>query len=231
MRARLALMHCGAQCILREVLLKDKPAQLLEASSKATIPVLLLPTDNTGAAGSVAQNNNHRNNTTPSYRVIDESIDIMQWAMNENPLRHLEKSEQWLISETMSINEVNALIRQNDIKFKDHLDKYKYSDRHPEHPQAYYLEQAMPFLEKLERKLSNSPYLGGSQFRFVDAAILPFIRQFSMVEPKQFTSLDLPRLQRWLAIGLESDLFISVMHKVPQWKVESADNVVVFGNA
>ena len=93
--------------------------------------------------------------------------------------------------------------------------KYKYSDRHPEHSQAYYLKQAMPYLEKLESKLSNSPNLSGREFRFPDAAILPFIRQFSMVEPKEFNGLALPNLQRWLATGLESDLFVGVMKKYP----------------
>lgn len=87
----------------------------------------------------------------------------------------------------------------------------------------------MPFLEKLESVLSNSPYLGGSQFRFMGAAILPFIRQLSMVEPKHFCVLALPRLQQWLAQGLESDLFVSMMHRVPQWKANSAEELVVFG--
>ena len=207
MRARLALMHCGAQCILREVVLKDKPAQLFEVSSKGTVPVLVLPIED--------------KSTTPRYRALDESIDIMHWAMNENQSRHLQNAKEWLINETMSIDEINALISQNDFEFKDQLDRYKYSDRYPEHPQDYYLEQCMPFLEKLENILSRSPYLGGSQFRFPDAAILPFIRQFSMVKPKQFNALPLPKLQQWLAKGLESDLFISVMDKIPQWKGKS----------
>jgi glutathione S-transferase len=217
MRARLALMHCGAQCILREVLLKDKPAQLIEVSNKGTVPVLVLPIVD--------------KDSTSRYRVLDESIDIMHWAMNENPSRHLQNAEQWLINETMSADEINALINQNDFEFKDQLDKYKYSDRHPEHPQDYYLEQSMPFLEKLESILCHSPYLGGSQFRFPDAAILPFIRQFSMVKPEQFNALPLANLQHWLAKGLESDLFISVMDKTPQWKAESVEDQVVFGKS
>lgn len=225
MRARLALMHCGAQCELREVLLKDKPAQLLEISNKGTVPVLVLPTIINCAA---APETNSKRSTT-SYRVIDESIDIMRWAMNENPARHLQNANEWLSTEMMSINDMNALIEQNDVEFKDHLDKYKYADRHPEHSQAYYLDQAMPFLEKLEGILCASAYIGGHQFRFADAAILPFIRQFSMVEPKQFQTLALPKIQQWLAHGLESDLFLSVMPKFSQWKASSAEELVVFG--
>ena len=201
-RARLALKHCGAQYSHREVLLKDKPEHMLKVSNKGTVPVLLLP-DN-------------------GNRVIDESIEIMYWAMTENQLRHKANSKAWAVSDTMSIKEVNTLIEQNDVEFKDHLDKYKYSDRYPQHPQAFYLEQALPFLEKLEVNLSNSPYLGGSQFRFCDAAILPFVRQFSMVEPHEFTALPFPNLQLWLARGLESDLFLSVMQKFPQWKAQNS---------
>lgn len=227
MRARLALMHCGAQCVLREVVLKEKPAHMLQVSTKGTVPVLVLSTEGHTSTGSVADGLGDRNNTSANTRVIDESIDIMHWAMNENPTRHLENAQEWQITGSMNVDEVNALIWQNDFEFKGHLDKYKYSDRHPEHSQVYYLEQAMPFLEKLENILCNSPFLGGSHFRFADAAILPFIRQFSMVKPRQFNALPLPKLQKWIKFGLESDLFVSVMHKVPQWMGESDEEVVI----
>lgn len=227
MRARLALMHCGAQCEIREILLKEKPPQMLEVSSKGTVPVLVLPTETNNATGSDVSNSDD----AVSYRVIDESIDIMRWAMYDNPARNKQQSKQWLITETMSVEEIDRLIEQNDGDFKYFLDKYKYSDRHPEHPQAYYLEQAMPFLEKLDGNLSHSPYLGGRQFRFPDAALLPFIRQFSMVNPKQFNALALPALQQWLAQGLESELFLSIMQKLPQWKAESGASVTLIGNS
>lgn len=233
MRARLALMHCGAQCILREVSLKNKPEQMLKASSKGTVPVLILQALENGlhalekgASAALHDNNNRLKN----HRVIDESIDIMHWAMNENPSRDRQNANSWQATETMSTDEVDALINQNDFEFKEQLDKYKYSDRHPEHPQHYYLEQAIPFLEQLENRLAKSPYLGGSQFRFPDAAILPFIRQFSMVEPKTFDSLALPNTQHWLAKGLKSDLFVSVMTKYSIWQpVESSP--VFFGDS
>lgn len=236
MRARMALMHCGAQCTLREIALKNKPAQLLKLSSKGTVPVLMLPTEGNGFSTHSAGNSttesitdDSSNRMTAGYSVIDESIDIMHWAMKKNPSRDLLNSNEWLITETLSFDEIDTLIWQNDFEFKEHLDKYKYSDRHPEHQQTYYLQRAMPFLEKLDELLSNSPYLGGSQFRYSDAAILPFVRQFSMVEHKQFNALALPNLQRWLSRGLECDLFASVMHKVPLWNEESGEGQVVFG--
>lgn len=62
MRARMALHAAGIICELREVLLRDKPAAMLEASPKGTVPVLLL-----------------ENGT-----VLDESLAIMDWALNRN---------------------------------------------------------------------------------------------------------------------------------------------------
>ncbi len=240
-RARLALQHCGAQCELREVVLKDKPNHLLEVSEKGTVPVLLLPKQispnpifpnqilpNQSTDGPESENLKQEGQTT--FRVIDESIEIMRWAMLENPHRQIENAEQWLHTEAMSEKEIIAFITQNDTEFKLQLDKYKYSDRHPEHPQSYYLEQAMPFLEKLEGLLATSSHLSSNYFGFMDAALLPFVRQFSMVQPKQFNSLPLPKLQQWLAHGLNSDLFLSVMRKYAPWQANSSEAIVVFGN-
>jgi len=225
MRARLALMHCGARCVLREVSLKDIPAEMLNASGKGTVPVLILQAVENGESVDLLEHNWRQQH----QRVIDESIDIMRWAMNENPSRDRYNANAWQTTEAMNTDEVDALIHQHDFEFKDQLDKYKYSDRHPEHAQHYYLEQAVPFLEQLENRLAKSPYLGGGQFRFPDAAILPFIRQFSMVDPKSFDSLALPNLQRWLARGLKSDLFTSVMTKYSIWQGESDEESPVFG--
>ncbi len=225
MRARLALMHCGAQCILREVALKAKPSEMLSVSSKGTVPVLLVPSEKNNSTQSV----NTTNGSLTNYKVIDESIDIMHWAMKENATRHLDNAEAWLATENLNSDEIDALISRNDDEFKSQLDKYKYSDRHPEHPQSYYLEQAMPYLNALETVLRNSQYLGGSQFRFIDAAILPFIRQFSMVDTKQFEALELPRLQQWLAHGLQSELFASIMHKISPWDPDTSEAPIVFG--
>lgn len=62
MRARLAVAASGLQVELREVLLRDKPATMLEASPKGTVPVMLLP-DGT---------------------VLEESYGIMEWALGQN---------------------------------------------------------------------------------------------------------------------------------------------------
>ncbi len=69
MRARMALAASGAEVMLREVLLKDKPAELLAASPKATVPVLVLSED----------------------QALEESLDVMQWALEHcDPLGWLD---------------------------------------------------------------------------------------------------------------------------------------------
>jgi glutathione S-transferase len=68
MRARMAIGSSGVQVALREVVLRDKPAEMLEASPKGTVPVLVLPNGN----------------------VIDESLDIMRWVLGGND------PEDWL---------------------------------------------------------------------------------------------------------------------------------------
>ncbi|MEQ9124984.1 MAG: glutathione S-transferase N-terminal domain-containing protein, partial [Alphaproteobacteria bacterium] len=62
MRARLALAASGVEVRVREIILRDKPPEMLAASPKGTVPVLVL-TDS---------------------RVIDESLDIMRWALARN---------------------------------------------------------------------------------------------------------------------------------------------------
>ena len=62
MRARLSLLMRGVAVELREVVLRAKPAAMLEVSAKATVPVLVLP----------------------DQRVLDESLDIMRWATAES---------------------------------------------------------------------------------------------------------------------------------------------------
>ena len=60
-RARIALANSGVACDLREIVLRDKPAQFLEASKSATVPCLV--TDE---------------------QTLDESLDIMIWALEQH---------------------------------------------------------------------------------------------------------------------------------------------------
>lgn len=188
MRARLALAVSGTRCSLREVKLSAKPQEMLAASPKATVPVLLLP-DGT---------------------VIDESLDVMRWALKErDPERWLERDDP-------------ALIAANDTEFKYALDRYKYPERHESDP-LLHREKGLAFLREIEDRLADRPQLCGPARGFADAAIMPFVRQFAAVDRAWFDAQPLPKLQRWLAGHLSSDLFAGVMLRVPPWSPGDAE--------
>ena len=185
-RARMALEYAGIGIELREVSLKDKPRAMLKVSNKKTVPVLI---DLDGT-------------------VVDESMDIMFWALQQND------RDEWLAQAEHSA----MLIEENDFQFKPWLDKYKYSVGHAEHPQSYYREKAGTFLENLNRRLSANRYLIDQQVRLADIAIFPFIRQFAFVDKAWFDAAPYPKLKNWLDSWLESQLFNSVMQKHPIWQ-------------
>ena len=190
MRARLAIASSKIPCELREVVLKDKPAQLISLSAKATVPVL----------------------HTTDGEVIDESIDIAYWALQQND------PQQWLQSLSMQQQEpLHELIALNDGEFKYFLDRYKYADRYPEHDEQYYREQGEKTLTKLETLLARNGCLLTTQWTLADIALLPFIRQFAFVDKAWFDSAPYPHVRRWLNDFLDSALFKQIMPKFAQW--------------
>ena len=179
----MALAYCGIEVELREVKLNNLPSAMLALSPKGTVPVLDLG----------------------DGQVLEESMDIIDWALAQND------PEDWLRSE-------NALIVENDESFKPKLDRYKYADRYPEKSQQEYREMAIPYLQKLNSQLRNSAYLIDDGISKVDIAIMPFIRQFAGVDPLWFAGCEFEALRDWLQNFLQSALFQKVMPKFPIWK-------------
>ena len=196
MRARMAIAYSEIPVELREVKLREMPAVLLAASPKATVPVLVLPTG----------------------EVIDESLDIMYWAVQQNDPDH------WWGKGLEAT--ITALVSENDNEFKAHLDHYKYADHHPEIDAQVSRTNAMQFLDKLEARLAAQPYLCGRSITLADIAIFPFVRQFSMVDATWFAEQPLPKLQHWLKGFLEGALFNSVMQKYAVW--QAGDSPIAF---
>jgi glutathione S-transferase len=183
MRARMALWAAQVQVELREVSLREKPQHLLHISPKATVPVLQLP-DGT---------------------VLEQSLDIMHWALQQ------KDAQGWLKSDAQA---ASALIRLNDGEFKQALDRYKYPDRYPKRSQLFYREQGEQFLQRLETALAGHRYLLGDVASIADVAIFPFIRQFAAVDAEWFAQSDYVSLRAWLAGWVGSVLFDEVMQKV-----------------
>ncbi len=184
-RARMAIRISGIAVDMQEVKLRDKPAALLACSPKGTVPVLQLP----------------------DGRVIDESLDIMLWALSIND------PEQWLDRPNGLSDKAMALITQNDEPFKKALDYYKYAVRFPEHSEQYYREQAEFHLVDLDARLSQESYLMGNRLTLPDMAIFPFIRQFANVDKDWFYASQYTRLIQWLDARISSSLFTAVMQK------------------
>ncbi len=141
--------------------------------------------------------------------VIDESIDIMKWAMAQS-------SAEWFHS---NIKVQDEMILHNDTTFKQWLDKYKYHNRHPENTLDFYRDKCVEILSDYEILLSKNLCLLGDKIQLVDAAIFPFVRQCANVDRQWFSST-FPSVERWLESWIQSKLFVRVMPKFEAWKLD-----------
>ncbi|MCL1627568.1 MULTISPECIES: glutathione S-transferase [Roseinatronobacter] len=180
-RARLALASTGVQVELREILLRDKPAAFLATSPSGTVPCLV-----TGDG------------------VIDESLDIMLWALRQHD------PEGWLDMPQKGYD----WIARNDGPFKHALDRVKYASRYPKDDSAAHLADACAHLSALDATLDEWLF---DRPTLADYAMLPFIRQFAFIDKPWFDAQDWPRLHGWLACFLTSGRFAKVMTKAPVW--------------
>ncbi|OQK17013.1 glutathione S-transferase [Methyloprofundus sedimenti] len=197
-RARMALKYSGIKVYLREIELKNKPAEMLQSSAKGTVPVLLL------------------GNGT----IIDESRDIMHWALEQND------PYAWLPKENADASGlIYSLLDDNDFIFKNWLDRYKYADQHPEQSAEYYRSQGEQFLTLLEHRLGQHHFLMGDNVSMADIGIFPFIRQFALVDRDWFYLSPYHNLQAWLDHFIQCQLFMSVMEKYSPW-TESSEPLI-----
>ena len=190
MRARMALRYAKIDVEIREIALREKPLHMLAVSPKGTVPVLVLV----------------------SGKVLEQSLDIMDWALAQSDV------DEWIV-QNQEVQKLTAdLIATNDGAFKQALDKYKYAIRFPENPPDVYRVQGEAFLQRLESLLQQNAYLCCNTVSKADVAIFPFVRQFSMVDEVWFETANYPALKTWLNGFLNSQFFIDVMQKYPVWK-------------
>ncbi len=187
MRARMALRLAGIEVEIREISLREKPTHMLQISPKGTVPVLVLP----------------------DGKVIDESLEIMLWALKTHGLgTNIHAGARAVVL---------ALISENDTLFKRGLDAYKYPERYPSKTQIQHRADSELFLQKLENFLYEHLFLFSATPNLGDIAIFPFVRQFAAVDASWFETAPYPKLQTWLHGLVESELFISVMEKQPTY--------------
>ena len=194
MRARLALSHSKTTIEIREVLLKNRPRELYQISKKGTVPVLELP----------------------NQTAIDESIDIMVWA-----IKHSESD--WL---KINVNEQMNLISLNDNQLKPWVRKYKYFTNYIQKDQSYYRNKCGEILAIYDEKLKISDFIQGDKMQLVDAAIFPLIRQMHKVD-ESYIQKNFFNLNKWLERWLASYLFKTIMSKYEPW-VTGAKPIFIF---
>lgn len=213
MRARLGLLMARQQVMLRAVTTKDKPAEMLAISPKGTIPVLMLP----------------------DSRVIDESLDIMLWALQQDDPEDLLHKDQ-----PEDLPAMLELIRRNDQDFKPQLEIYKKAKRFRLETEIEERQKCEVFIAELEQSLSGNQqaveegsegeasggYFIGQKPGLIDYALLPFVRQFSRVNRAWFIAAPYPNLRAWLDRHLQSRVYSKAMAKYPLWLDKHQESVL-----
>ncbi len=196
MRARLGIVMAQQQVMLRAVTTKNKPEEMLAASPKGTIPVLVLP----------------------NSRVIDESLDIMIWALQQNDPEDLLHKD--------APNDLPAmidLVKRNDKNFKPQLEIYKKAKRFHQKNEIEERQKCEIFIAELEQRLTTKSLATGGEYfvgqkpGLIDYALLPFVRQFSRVNRPWFIQAQYPNLRAWLEAHLQSRNYAKAMAKYPLW--------------
>lgn len=201
MRARIAIFKSNETVLLRDLVLSNKPEEMLKASPKGTVPVVVLP----------------------NRDVIEESFDVMLWALNKSdPQNLLHKHAELLLSDML------ALINEFDRDFKVSLEAYKCAKRYKENNIVECRQACEAYIQRLEILLTKHVFLMSDQESLADIALVPFIRQFARVERQWYLQSPYPKLKQWLNGYLQSPMFTKVMAKYPLWL--DNNEVILFGN-
>ena len=188
-RARLALAAAGISVEVREVALKAKPPELLEASAKGTVPVLV----------------------RPGGEALEESLAIVLWALGTS-------AGGEAVADALRAGEAAALLAECDGAFKRHLDGFRYGDAGRDGHREAALAILRRWSSRLEALAAGGEVAGGSGASTgastgafpggsrpawlapLESAVLPFVRQFRLSDPAAFAQEpQLAGLQRRLA--------------------------------
>jgi len=195
MRARLALSAARLDIGVREVVLRDKPAEMLEASPKGTVPVLVLE----------------------SGEVIDESLDVMRWALAQ------AAPESWLdadAGETDALIAQNDGPFKRALDRYKYPNRYEDEGADPVENRG----AGLAIVEDLsERIAANGGQLFGAAPTLADMAIFPFVRQFAHTDMDWWEGAAPGPVKTWLAGHKESARFRAIMKKYPQWAPGDAE--------
>ena len=185
MRARWALLQAGLLVQWREIELKAKPAAMLEVSAKGTVPVLVLPDGS----------------------VIDESLAIMRWALQQADPRGVLEGDG-----------SDFLIEENDGPFKHHLDRFKYTDRYPGALKENHRHAGLEILRRWSARIRRNGWLLADRLALADAALWPFVRQWRLADEAGFDAdHHLAPLREWLMRFLDDPMMERLMQRADPW--------------
>ncbi|WP_220745535.1 glutathione S-transferase [Shewanella colwelliana] len=200
MRARIAIYKSQQPVLLRDIVLKDKPTEMLVVSPKGTVPVLI----------------------TPNGTVIEESFEVMLWALSMSDPDDLLRS-----GDDEMLASMQTLIYRFDNEFKRCLENYKCAKRYSETNIIECRQACEVYIAQLEQLLTAHQYLLADRESLADIALLPFIRQFARVERQWYLQAPYPHVRQWLNRYLQSKMFSKVMTKHQLWLPNRSD--LLFG--
>jgi glutathione S-transferase len=200
MRARLAIFKAQQTVLLRDLVLSNKPAEMIAVSPKGTVPVLVLT----------------------NGRVIEESLEVMLWALQQT-----DPDDLFHCDDEGALPVMLSLISTFDNDFKTSLEAYKCAKRYQEYNVDECRIVCLQYIEQLEQRLTEHRFLMSDKESLADIALVPFIRQFARVERQWYLQSPYPKVRRWLNSYLQSPVFTKVMAKHPLWVDNHED--VLFG--
>lgn len=187
----MALAQACVPVRIHEVALRDKPAELLAASPKATVPVLV----------------------TARGDVIEESLDVMRWALAQND------PDGWLDCDAEATRHWTTLNDITFKPLLDRY-KYS-GRHPEQTPEAHRRAAMVAFVQPLNNQLQQSTWLVGDRVSMADVALFPFVRQFAGVDKTWFDAQAIGAVQGWLQHWLDSSLFHAVMEKTVTQKTDA----------
>ncbi len=171
--------------IEREHKLKEKPQAFLKASFSAAVPNL--------QAGDLS---------------LDESLDIMFWALEQSVPHGLLNMP----------DTGHSLITQNDRSFKAALDHTEYATRYPDLSPQIERTKGSDLILTLNIRLIENEFLTVDSPTLADIAIFPFLRQFANIDWTWFDAQPWPQVILWLDGFIQSAEFQTIMTNIPVWQ-------------
>tara|TARA_B100000886_G_scaffold300956_1_gene230255 strand:+ start:263 stop:922 length:660 start_codon:yes stop_codon:yes gene_type:complete len=198
-RVRWAFLICKIKVEIREIDLKNKPLDFLNKSKTQTVPILI----------------------KKNCEVIEESLEIILWALSESKKENIK----FTYLPDNERGNIFKIINENDSEFKYHLDRFKYANRFRSINEELHFSEAIKFIKRWNKLLSENKYFFGDIPTIADWCIWPFVRQFKIAcESQKRRNYFEPPIKRWLDSFENNIKFESLMYKYKLWEPNSRRN-------